>query len=82
MRNRLNSFSGVAAGTATLALLFPLALTPGCAENKPADRADAEKKFLAPTDVNKLTPAAREALSRMPGGDKAPPVNGAAPAPK
>lgn len=82
MRNRLTKLSGATTGTAALALLFLVAFASGCGEQKAANRADEEQKFLAPTDMNKLTPAAREALSRMPGGEKAPPPGAAPAAPK
>jgi hypothetical protein len=65
-RNRLKSSSGTVPGTATIALLLLLVLSAGCAE-KAVSRAEAERKFLAPTDVNKLTPEAR---AHLPGGGK------------
>ena len=80
-KNRLNKLSGVVMGTAALSLLFPFALTSGCAEKSAGKRAEEEQKFLAPTNVSKLRPEAQEALSHMPGGAKAPPAD-AAPATK
>ena len=79
---RLNLRSGVLMGTAAVVLLFPIALTPGCGQPKAATRTDEVKQFLAPTDVSKLRPEAREALSHMPGGDKFQPSGSVGGAPK
>lgn len=58
-----------------LLLLLSAALSSGCAQ-KAQSRAEAERKFLAPTDINKLTPAAR---NRLPGGGAFQPTGPAAP---
>lgn len=68
-QNCLKNTSGGVVGTATFVLLFLATLTSGCRQS-PTNRAEEAKKFLAPTDVSKLRPEAREALSHMPGGDK------------
>lgn len=71
--NRFNKTLSGMVGTAAPMLLFLIA--PGCGQSKTADRAAEQEKFLAPTDVSKLRPEAREALRSMPGGDKAQSVN-------
>ena len=81
-RSAPNQLSGVVTGTAALTLLFLIALTPGCGQPKAENHADEVKQFLAPTDLNKLTPQAREALRHMPGGDKAQTPGSAPVAPK
>lgn len=71
--NRLNLPSGFVRGTAATTLLFLILVISGCGQPKATNRADEEKKFLAPTNVSQLRPEAREALRHMPGGDKAQP---------
>lgn len=56
--------NGARLSLATAALLSLLAFAPGCAP-KTESRTAEEKKFLAPTNLNKLTPEARAHLSRM-----------------
>jgi hypothetical protein len=62
------SLPAIVPGTVTALLL--LAFSPGCAQ-KAQSRSEAEQRFLAPTDINKLTPEAR---ARLPRGGGAPPV--------
>lgn len=64
--NRLKALSGVVPGAAVFGLLFLVAFPMGCAK-KPPSRAESERKFLAPTDVSKLTPEAR---AHLPGAAK------------
>ncbi|MBC8134792.1 MAG: hypothetical protein H8F28_02765 [Fibrella sp.] len=64
---RLKPRSGVVPATAVVALLFLLVYCAGCANKKTTSDAEARRDFLAPTDVNKLTPEAR---AHLPGGGK------------
>ncbi len=74
---RPNSSFGVLKGTAVVILLFLIIIAHGCSPNKPMSRADEQKQFLAPTEISKLRPEAREALRHLPGGDQAAPANAA-----
>ena len=61
--NLLKSSPAWMPGVVAMALLL-LVLSSGCAQ-KTESRSAEEKKFLAPTDLNKLTPEARAQLSRI-----------------
>ena len=64
MKTNLRKSSPVWLPGGIAAALLLLVLSSGCAQ-KTESRAVEEKKFLAPTNLNKLTPAARAQISRM-----------------
>lgn len=67
MNEKLQIPGGVTARMATLALMIMCVFSAAGCTNKAPDAAEAKRNFLAPTDVNKLTPEAR---AHLPGGGK------------
>lgn len=65
-RSHLKSRSGIVPAFSALAVLFVLVFSAGCTKKAESD-SKARQDFLAPTDVNKLTPEAR---AHLPGSEK------------